>query len=620
MTRYLELCHEKYRELFSKDWMNIDSEQIDEKNLFYDILDFEKECFILLSKSILSGEYISNDYFEYDLKSFIESTEIEWEESPTKLKEKYLSVSRSISAILMQYSGFYFYAYEKFIIDTSENRLNFYQKSDYVNSPISLVQDVMKVCEFDYGYPLSDKKLMNFLGIYLEIKDHIKSSKDADILFIWEVLFFKCNYIIKRINKKIDFSLLLEVYRITPNTLDLGPLDSLIKKQISFYPLSEEETKRLKDNINSDKPELESLLRLSWSIAKKKDTKDIELMQTVLDIFESNFLHLIEANSIKQSNPIESFNRFSINSVYNFIQNCQFSLQLSYKTFDLKFINNHTDRINKVQKGTFIKNFHPFKKGIDYIIQFIDNKLLNDKQNDIYEFENNIFATLDNFIDKFEEYIRWGENHRFFPFQLTFKESLIDHGDLKLFIPSSFANIIDYKQLEDKLQEYKNQRHFLAIKYETYKSKLAITELNSQFKKDRFNMLQMIILFAGIITFLFGTINIFTQNTDQNLSQLIINTIGLGIILVLFTSTSLTLAPALTNIVDFNEIEKTRRFKVAIGFILVYVIVIISLYKSVQDLHRSQKGYELNQLISTSNNEEINIVENDSLYIFEIKK
>lgn len=133
-------------------------------------------------------------------------------------------------------------------------------------------------------------------------------------------------------------------------------------------------------------------------------------------------------------------------------------------------------------------------------------------------------------------------------------------------------------------------------------------------------MLQTIIMFAGIITFLFGTINIFSNNSQMNLSQLIVNTIGLGIILVLFTGLSITIAPILTNMVPLKKLFKSFKFWFSVVLLLIYAIAVFTNYKVVQDLNSSIKVQKLEELIRTSTKDNLNIVENDSIIILSIEK
>lgn len=420
----------------------------------------------------------------------------------------------------------------------------------------------------------------------------------------------------------MDITLLGKLHNISPVSLDVGFLQPLIDKQISFRELDKKEIENLQGNINSGNAKLEDFVRLSWDMVKRDNEQDVRTIKELIRNYENTFLRTISDSYSQNDCSVEDlFDIFSINSVYNFIQNCQFSIQLTHKPFDLTLINETINRIGEVQKGTLINNFHPYKKSITTILNFIREKILSDiNTNRLEHIEGELFTTIDSFINKFEKHIKWGKIHRFFPFQLTLEESLIEYKDFKIFIPSSFANVINYQELSDNLREYKSDRAILANRYETFKSKLAINELQNQFKKDRFNMLQGIILFAGIITFLFGTINIFSNNSDMNLTQLIINTVGLGTVLVLFTSVSLLLAPLMSGVMKLNTTLKSKRFWFSIIIVFVYASTIFINYIAVRDLHRSEKAQRLDKLIRTTPNEKIHLLENDSLYIFSIKK
>ena len=589
---------------------------------FFEIVDFEKECFFLISKSILSGEYISYEDFSNEIKEFIKTTEVDRNEGQSNILKKYYDVSDSLNNVLHEYSAFVSYAKEKFNTNSSGPRFNFYP-SKTLQSESSMINQVtltLRICRYEYKYPLLEEEINKFMVEYLNILD-LREEKDENINSIIEILYFKCNFIIKRLNRKINFTKLGDLYKISPETLYVDFLQPLIDKQISFNPLNKKEKDILITDLESGTPKLESFIRLAWDMAKRKESNDLPEMKRLISKFE--ITHLIKTQGIQDKNSLslkENYDIFSINSVYNFLQNCQFSIELSQKPFNLDFITKTINRIGQVQQGTLIKNFHPYKKSIDTIINFIEDKTDSSKNNEIVSFEKKLFFILDSFIFKFEEYIQWGKIHRFFPFQLSFDESIIPYKNLQIFIPSSFANVINYLELEDKLRGYKNKRDILANKYETFKSKLAIDELQSQFKKDRFNMLQTIILFAGIITFLFGTINIFSNNSEMNLTQLIINTSGLGVILVLFTSVSIAIAPLMTNMVNVDTLLKSRRFWIATVFFIVYAGTIFLNYKAVQDLHRSKKGHQLEELIRKSSDANIQLTENDSNYIFKIEK
>ena len=71
--------------------------------------------------------------------------------------------------------------------------------------------------------------------------------------------------------------------------------------------------------------------------------------------------------------------------------------------------------------------------------------------------------------------------------------------------------------------------------------------------------------------------NIFINNTTLNLYQLITNTIGLGILLLLFAFSYLFVSPLLVQRISWTHYRKTGRFIVGIIVIVSYFILICSL-------------------------------------------
>ena len=66
-------CHDKYTELFEERWLDkIDETNQDEiKSAFLKINGFYKTSFILLSKSAISGEYISCENTKQEIEKFV---------------------------------------------------------------------------------------------------------------------------------------------------------------------------------------------------------------------------------------------------------------------------------------------------------------------------------------------------------------------------------------------------------------------------------------------------------------------------------------------------------------------------------------------------------------------
>ena len=122
-----------------------------------------------------------------------------------------------------------------------------------------------------------------------------------------------------------------------------------------------------------------------------------------------------------------------------------------------------------------------------------------------------------------------------------------------MFVPSAFADNIDYKQQRDKLISFKKERDNLFFLFDLSKERRDIENLKETIKTTDKKAFDLIAIFTAAITFLFGTVNIFVVNDKADLAQLICNTIGLGIILILFTSLYLLVSPVFIQRVDIKD-------------------------------------------------------------------
>lgn len=94
----------------------------------------------------------------------------------------------------------------------------------------------------------------------------------------------------------------------------------------------------------------------------------------------------------------------------------------------------------------------------------------------------------------------------------------------------------------------------------------------------------LIAIFTAAITFLFGIVNIFINNTTLNLYQLIANTIGFGVLLLLFASLYLFISPLLIQRINWYQYLKTGRCIAGVVLIGIYAILVFTLSKTSQSV------------------------------------
>ena len=75
---------------------------------------------------------------------------------------------------------------------------------------------------------------------------------------------------------------------------------------------------------------------------------------------------------INPSSSIEEYDKFSLNSILNFLHNCRFSFYTQKCEPNLKQIKEELRHIENIQARTGVKNFHPYEEAIEAIIKCIE--------------------------------------------------------------------------------------------------------------------------------------------------------------------------------------------------------------------------------------------------------
>ena len=592
----IEDCYQEYKNIFldDKGWLPLDGQNEDEVKIAYDkINNFIEKSFILLTRSIISGEYIEAPSINDILSNFINDVDIlEFNPSPNKSTENNLIKLRTefdiLNASLFNALRFY-----QLFINTSKNKFTptpiseqygVFGVMDKVkdNALSSFVNITIPLCKYDYFLPVRMKDFQNLLSIRNTIKEFIRGSSSREIKKIHSLLLFKCNFIIQRVKKsRFDNEINFNRETINPSTLDIGDYKDFIHEEIKTK-------EKLLDDIKSSSPKVKSFVFLMMYYKQNLENEnEIGQMDSIIE----KYIGIYEEfrNPVFRNNDEfkTQYNQFSLDSVLNFLHNCRFSAFIQKCNPDLKSIKQELRKIEDVQSITSVRNFHPYEKAIESIISCIkghlqktdfDEKLLNDKIDE-----------LERLIVSFEDALKWSEFHKFFPFQLPFEESLVYSSDydLKLFVPSAFARNIDYKKLKEELALFKKEKDNLIFLLNLSKERREIEKIKESIKDADKKALDTIAVFTASITFLFGTINIFMNNTTLGISMLISNTVGLGVLLLLFMSLYLLFSPLLLQKINWRKYLSTGRFLFGAIGVIIYIILVYFLYKN-------------NQIISTN--------------------
>lgn len=609
----IENCYQEYKNIFlnDKDWLPLDEKDEDEVKIAYDkINNFTEKSFILLTRSVISGEYIEIPNINNILSNFIdEVTVLELNPSSDKITENNLTKLRTefdaLNGSLFNALRFY-----QLFISTSKNKFTptpiseqygiFRIMNEVRDNALSLFVNVtIQLCKYDYFLPVNTKDFQNLLSIRNNLKELLGGNSSREMRRIYALLLFKCHFIIQRV-KKTNFDNEINFNRetINPSALDIGDYKAFVHEE-------RKTREELLEDIKSSSPKIKSFVFLMKHYKQNLENEgEIGLMDYVIDRYSE--IYDDSKNSIFRNNDEfkTQYNQFSLDSVFNFLHNCRFSFYTQKCKPNLKCIKQKLRKIEDVQSITSVKNFHPYEKAIEAVVSCIkahiqridfDEKLLNDKIDE-----------LERLIKSFNESLKWSEFHKFFPFQLPFEESLVYSSDydLKLFVPSAFAKNIDYKRLKEELESFKKEKDNLVFLLNLSKERKEIEKIKENIKDTDKKAFDMIAVFTASITFLFGIVNIFINNTALNLFQLISNTIGLGVLLLLFISFYLLSSPFLLQKINWKEYLSTGRFIFGAILFSLYVGLVYFLYKDNQALATKTNKSSVEVKKDTSLNED----------------
>lgn len=624
-------CHDKYTELFEERWLDkIDETNQDEiKSAFLKINGFYKTSFILLSKSAISGEYISCENTKQEIEKFIggflENDFITGDSERSKLFAHFVVLNNNLLNSLRYYQQ---------LIHTSDTKYDNSKENQFLFSSIKLNdlkehkllnffnEIVIEICRYDYRLPTDKDSLLNLLNLRIQIIDAMNDAGDGESE-IYQTLLHKCNFIIKKTRKeKFSYSFNSSIETINPSTLEVGVLSILIDKE-QHKNLSPNLLRELNKNIISKTPKLESFVRLIRHYKENLTSVDNrEIMDNIITIYDRYYLVNKEENPTTKKHK---YDNFSLNSVRNYIYNCRFSFLSNFDSIPFEEIESELGTIQQIQSEG-VQNFHPYEKGIECLRKRIETIINKDStlcSNEELDLAGRKLKKLEELIVKYDEAINWCEFRKFYPFLLSFEESLIKEKESSIFIPSTFSKAINYQELFEYLNETKQKlreyRSLFLVKKEQ-KSIFALnkgyqertSKLEEDIKKYEKRTYELLALFTAVITFLFGSVNIFTQNSDLSLPLLITNTMGLGFILLLFASLVLLTTSKFILELPLRHFIRTSRFWFLVIFVFGYASVLIISYFSYPNelrLSSPQKTKEpsvLNNIVVPMHNKEAN--------------
>lgn len=550
--QHIHLCRIEYEKEFVDDWidkLDWSSDSTANESLKSGqkkITDFHKTCFINVSQSLLRGEYI------YSIKSHDRAKRV-FERYWTKehycsrtgendysfsLKEKlynqYELLDNCIKDLFCDYTSLIISIVEK--IEPISHKYLF---KATISSPVLNDKDryfkilkelIFPLCYIEHHLSFSRRNLER-ITILLELLKHEQEKEtDERCLKIFQLAIYKASFILKKLLRKDDsFEILIDSQK-----------KEIARSTIAHFPINIQELFLYFENIHEGEPSKGTIVtKNQQSIHEKKGTflqmahvmnhycaegGTKNQVENLLSDFNQKYT-LIYNKSIKQN-----FDKYALCTLRNFMYNCKLSYVLKQKGCKIEQLCSEIDVIENIQEETNIRNFYPYKKAIEFLLKEAKSKV--EARDTSFDYNNTILL-LDSYMEKFDKNVDWCKNHCFYPVQLLLNECIVSVDNDKIFLPSSISRPVDYDKLQKVRENFRTEIEFIRNSVIYIKDKIDTESIKEDLKNTEKRYLEIGGILIGVVTFLFGSINIFSHQVSTP-RQLLESTMWLGVILVMF--------------------------------------------------------------------------------------
>lgn len=587
--QHIHLCKTEYEKEFPDDWIDkLDWSTITNAEESFKlgqkkISEFHRTCFIYVSQSILGGEYI------YSIKSHDRAKQVferYWaqehycsrtseDDDSFSLKEKLYNQYELLDNCIKDL----FYDYTSFIISINEKIEPISHKYIFkatTNPPIlsagnkyfRLLRDlIFPLCHIEHHLSFSKRNLERITILLERLKYEKEKETDERCLKIFQLAIYKASFILKKLLRKDDsFEILIDLQKT-----------EITRRDITNFPANIQELFLYFENIHEGQPSTGAIVTKNQkSIYEGRGTfmqmahlmnyycaEDGSKLQIekLLNEFDQKYTNIYN-KSIKHN-----FDKYALCTLRNFMYNCKLSYILQQKGCTIEQLCDEIEVIENIQEETSIRNFYPYKKAIEFLLKKAKSKI--DERDTSFDY-NNTIQLLDSYVKKFDRNIDWCQNHCFYPVQLLLNECIISIDNDKIFLPSSISRPIDYDKLQKVRENFRSDIEFIRNSVIYIKDKIDTETIKEELRTTEKRYLEIGGILIGVVTFLFGSINIFSQQVSTP-RQLFESTMWLGVILVLF-------AILLVIVIEYWK-GKVNKIRIIIcGIIFAIYTIIISIF------------------------------------------
>lgn len=548
---FLEECLKLYKTNFPVEWIDKLSWETPEESensytkASFNIKQFQKSCFVKLSKSALSGEYVSHKEKVENICDELESvlTNEYSHDSANTLREGIVEMYESLDKELLLCISFYVELLS-FVADKTDcidHNVLFNDlegpEGDYQKSILSdFVKYVVPTCHMDHLLSNNRSLISDLIFLRNGLEKKSRNDGEKNIQAVYMALFYKCSFLLKKyiyIYGSSEYRNKSKLIRVKNEDVKVGFLQPMWNY---FFILNNEEYDhssvkvwQKKCNVTHDAKLFEFILLMKYY---QKESKNNQQVDNVVRQFGSLYSRLTRK---RQRRP---FDEHAISTLKNYLENCRFSFLLSQEKYTYEELEKDLRKIENVQEETSIYNFFPYQKAANFIISDLSKKMDKEDVHVTREFVLEKLNLLSKCLEKCTCALDWCRKHSYYPFQLVYAECCIVCPELsiRVFVASSFSKPLEYKKHYSILSKHKREFDGLTAKAFFMKEKESIEKLKVQMDRTEKRYIEIIGAFTAIITFLFTCVNLFSDKTGMDTKEMLKNTSVFGLILLIFVN------------------------------------------------------------------------------------
>lgn len=532
------------RECFPVDWLErYDWDTVTEQELisiFEKIDEYVESAFVVIAKSILSGEYLIRtniidvlnelkDVLCHD--TILDSSNIDKYRAQT-----YFKVASSLLGFnINRYKQFITKLENRYTVTSPRFLVNVFsignQKGE--NHPMAGYFDVLfDIVEFDYLLSGDKDSVRTLILHHSRINDLAGSPIDIELKRVLEILDQKSLFLLKKLliedANEFDYLIDFKLQHYSVSSCSTGFLSDF-DKSFEFY----RSNNYTEDNFVRTlyQKSLNGKLRVGQMALLMKFYKDFSgstLIQidNLLEGFDKKYDQLYKLHCSR------GYDVYALHTLKNYMYNCRLSFKISRTNYSYDDLEKDMMEIINIQNVTGILNFYPYQKAIEYIIKLVEEgKELSKLTLAKY------LSRLDFYLKKCEEAINWCEEQRFIPIQNVYNDSISKVDDFGVvLVPSTFCRPINYDKRRHILNGHKTHALFLRNELSLREEREEIEAIKQQIDKSHWKNIELLSIFTAIITFLFGTVSFMANGANTTITQQIFNIVAIGVVLLLFVS------------------------------------------------------------------------------------